>query len=51
MDMSVVSLRHRQYDRGALWVGAWGLGPYFFGDFVGRWFGALRQKCEDGFQR
>jgi membrane protein DedA with SNARE-associated domain len=27
----------------ALWVGAWGLGPYFFGDFVGRWFGALRQ--------
>jgi membrane protein DedA with SNARE-associated domain len=27
----------------ALWVAVWGLGPYFFGDFVGRWFGALRQ--------
>jgi membrane protein DedA with SNARE-associated domain len=27
----------------ALWVAVWGLGPYFFGDFVGHWFGALRQ--------
>jgi membrane protein DedA with SNARE-associated domain len=27
----------------ALWVAVWGLGPYFFGDFVGRGFAALRQ--------
>lgn len=26
----------------ALWTAVWGLGPYFFGDFVGRGFSALR---------
>lgn len=26
----------------ALWTAVWGLGPYFFGDFVGRGFTALR---------
>jgi membrane protein DedA with SNARE-associated domain len=25
-----------------LWTAVWGLGPYFFGDFVGRGFAALR---------